>query len=157
MTIPDPPFKPTLFELFGKLHAIERELWEHHGIRADGAYAEELAAAALGAKRNTNGVLRGSDIFHPELKRIEVRSRRKSLDQRDETRITITDKRGHFEYCVHLLFNFDYSVRGAYIVPHDVIFRFVDSGNSKIRFNEGARLPGSRDITPEVIAAQRRL
>jgi hypothetical protein len=147
--------KPTVLELLGKLHAIELELWEHHNIRHEGAYAEILVAAALGASRNTNGVHRGSDLVHPEFKRIEVRSRRKSLDNRDETRISLeAKKRTHFEHCVHVVFNSNYTVRGAYLAPHDEIYGYLDAGRRHISFNEGLKLPSSRDITAEVASAQ---
>lgn len=158
MTIIEPSApKAAILELLSKMHEFERKLWEAHGIRDDGGYAEQLVAVALDAKRNDNRVLRGSDLFHSELKRIEVRSRRKSFDKRDETRISVSDKRSHFEHCVHVLFNSDYTVRGGYIIPHDAIFRYIDSGNSKVRFEVGSRLPDSRDITPQLVAAQRRL
>jgi hypothetical protein len=150
--------KPSLLELFQKLHAVEQELWDHHKIRQEGAYAERLVALALGAAVNTNGVYRGSDLVHPTLMRIEVRSRRLPLDARNETRISLTLKRGLFEHCAHVLFDSDYSVKGGYIVPHDAIFEHLNAtGKRYVRFEQGAALSQARDITESLIAAQREM
>ena len=150
---------PNLFELFQRLHLVERELWNHHKIGEEGAYAARMVASALGAEVIRNGVNRGSDLFHPELKRIEVRSRRRPLDDRNETRIALGDKkRGYFDYCAHVLFNSDYTIARAYIVPHDAIFRHLEVSRRRyVRFEGGAALPESRDITSEMIAAQQRM
>lgn len=150
------PMKPKMLTFFQEMHNAEQQLWLQHGIRDQGAYAARLVAEALGAHVVTNGVNRGFDLEHPTLKRIEVRSRRKPFDQRNELRIELSaKKRGYFDHCAHVAFESDYTVIGAYIIHHDAAYRHLEAtGKRYMRFDQGAALSSSVDITAKVIVAQ---
>jgi hypothetical protein len=152
----EPTPKKSIFEYFKRLHSIEAELYQVHGLRKEGAYAERLVATALEAAVLKNGVTRGHDLHHPTYGRIEVRSRRRPLDSRQEFRLTVEEKkRGQFDYCVHVSFDRDYTVIGAYLIPHDALFAHLDSvGRNKVRHDVGSKLPGATDITEAVQKAQ---
>ena len=152
--------KPSMLSFFRQKYVIEKALWDLYQITDEkGKYAERLVAEALGAKIMANGTERGHDLVHPIYKRIEVKSRKKPLGIRKENRATLNDKkRHHFEHFVHVSFGSDYTVVGAYILPHDTAFKLHDSTTSHhFQFNKGAAMGDATDITAQVIAAQTRL
>lgn len=152
--------KPRLLSLLKNVHAAEAELFRHYSLRSDGgAYAALLVATALGAEVLKNGVNPGFDLLHPELKRLEVRSRRRPWDNRNERRIAVPKiKQGKFDHLVHVTFERDFSVTGAYIVPHDSVYEHLSvAGVKYLQYDAGVKLSGARDITVDVQIAQAKL
>jgi hypothetical protein len=162
MTIFPLSFSPPLLslasmrELFRYSHEIEKELWSRYKIKDQGSYAEHLVAEALGASVLANGVNKGFDLLHERYGKIEVRSRRYPLDGRREDRAHLSIKKsGLFDFFVHVAFDSDYSVSGAYLAPHDAIAALAaESKNRCVRFSAGSALPNSTDITAKVKKAQ---
>jgi hypothetical protein len=145
-----------IHDLFRYFHEIEKELWSRYKIKDPGSYAEHLVAKALGASLLRNSVNKGFDLKHESYGRIEVRSRRYPLDGRREDRVELPNvKSGLFDFFVHVVFDPDFSVFGAYLVPHDAITALASaSKNRRVRFSEGCALSDATDITFKVRKAR---
>lgn len=66
-----------------------------------------------------------------------------------------SSKHGLFDHFVHIVLDQDFTVAGAYLVPHDAIATLVSQSKQRyVRFTDGAALPQSVNITAEVRAVQ---
>lgn len=142
-----------------KQFASAREALERHDVRDTGDYAEVLVAAALNARRNGNGVAKGSDVVCNARVRIEVRSRTLPRDGRNEDRLEVPPaKVNGFDFLAGVLFNSDLTVRGGFLLPHDDAIA-LSSRQKFLRFPfaVGAAHPNAQDITPLLLGAQTRI
>ncbi|WKJ90680.1 hypothetical protein QZJ86_00675 [Methylomonas montana] len=126
-----------------------------------GDYGELLVHKALGGTRK-NPVNQGFDIEHPELKRIEVKTRKFELLQngsvREENRaVGFKSKKNSFEWLAHVVLNIDFSIVGACLVHYDDVWPEIERTSEKVSFSMSSCLPSSRDITQELRQAQQEL
>lgn len=138
--------------------ATLRECLSKYGIRDASDYAEVLVAEAVGGQRLENRVTKGYDVFAPNGGRIEVKCRQLPLDGRIEERVEFRDsKRDGFEYVAVVIFQSDFGIKGAVVVPYAAVWEFVQRQQYKrVSYSQGCRLPGAVDITGAVRAAAER-
>jgi hypothetical protein len=126
-----------------------------------GDYGELLVHRALGGTRK-NAVNQGFDIEHPELKRIEVKTRQYELKQdgtigKENRAVGFKGKKNRFEWLAHVVLNIDFSVVGGCLVHYDDVWPEIERTSEKVSFPTSSRLPSSRDITQELRQAQQEL
>jgi len=121
------------------------------GIRDSSDYAEILIAEALNGERK-GAVNRGFDVQVPAFGRIEVKCRTLPADGRMEERVELgAAKEDGFDYLCIVIFNRDYSVKGAVLVPYSVAWNYLSKSNySRISFQIASGLEGAFDITKQV-------
>ncbi|MGY0798166.1 hypothetical protein ACW7G0_03800 [Lysobacter sp. A286] len=123
-----------------------------------GDYGELLIHKALGGNRK-NAVNRGFDIEHPDLQRIEVKTRKYELKRdgtitRESRAVGFSGKKNSFEWLAHVVLNVDFSVVGACLVHYDDIWPEIERTTKKVGFPTSSTLPSSRDITQMLRATQ---
>lgn len=120
-----------------------------------GDYAELLSVRAFGWERAANSAA-GYDAIDTSGLRYQVKSRRivsvRTSRQLSALRNLID---AHFDFLVGVLFNKDYSILRAAVIPHEIVktkSRFSQHTNSSIFFLDDSiwQLPGVRDITIEL-------
>lgn len=144
-------------ELIQQLAALREQLREF-GIRDAADYAEVLVAEALKGQRVANRVVQGHDVFTKLYGRIEVKCRQLPRDGRVEERVEVgAGKEGRFEHLAVVIFDADFGVKGAVLVPYSAVWNLVvGQAYSRVSYAEACKLPGSLDITPAVKAAATR-
>lgn len=151
----------TLEEAVSAQAAINRFLASQSIKDLVGDYGEILAQKALGGARQT-AVTKGFDILHPELNRIEVKTRQYELLSdgtiRKESRaVGFKGKEGGFDWLVHVVLDPHFYVVGACCVNYRDVWPEVLRTKDKIGFPTSSRLPSSYDITEKLRTAQREL
>jgi hypothetical protein len=116
-------------------------------------YAEWLVAEKLGLKLEPSNT-KGYDARSPDCLRYQVKARRLERPDNDPPQLgVIRNLEGDdFDYLVGVLFNNNFGVHKAYLIPHDVISesaRFSTLVNGYILQLRGDLLaaPGVEDIT----------
>ncbi|HZL34216.1 MAG TPA: hypothetical protein VFC78_02835 [Tepidisphaeraceae bacterium] len=132
---------------------------EPYSIKTLADYAEYAFEAALGGKRvGRNG--KGYDLIVPRLGRVQVKSRQLPSDGRIEERLHLsTCSAGSCDFLAAIIFNADFSVKKATVVPFLAVFDFMQrhvDPQKKIRFDLIAALPGAGDVTSDVRRAVER-
>jgi hypothetical protein len=147
---------PTRRGLMRQLADIRRML-EPHGIRDAGDYAEVLVAEALGGRRECR-TKSGHDVVCESHGRVEVKCRQLPPDGRIEERVAIgASKHEGFEYLAVVVFQLDFTVKGAVLVPYADAWTLAASQKfRRISYSQARQLPGTVDITAEVQAASTR-
>jgi hypothetical protein len=150
----------TVSELLALYATTLDELREREIVRSangpGGDYAELLFVQAFGWTRAKNSVA-GYDAIDAADMRYQVKSRR--LHHPTTSRQLSALRNFHdtpFDFLAGVLFNKDYSVMRAAIIPYNVIqARFSKHTNSSIFFLEDRiwNLPGVRDVTLELRSA----
>jgi hypothetical protein len=152
------------FELLG-LHArAVRELRRRGVIRSSnnpvGDYAEFLVARALGLQLTPKSTT-GHDATAPDGLRYEVKARRitGAVGSRQLSAIRKLDEQ-HFDVLVGVLFDEDYGVHRACVIPHGTVLEcasFQKHTNAWILHlrDEVWSLPGVVDATEQVARYQR--
>ncbi|MBX3385880.1 MAG: hypothetical protein KF768_04865 [Phycisphaeraceae bacterium] len=132
--------------------AEARRLLASHGIRDAECFAEILVAEAIGGVRVKSGVNRGFDVRAPMYNRVEVKCRQLPLDGRTEERVAFEDSKAEgFDFAAIVIFEPDFDVKGAVLVPYASIWPVVRAHRyGRIGFGRAQRLEGSVDITTEV-------
>lgn len=121
-------------------------------------YAERLAAKALGLELMTRSTT-GFDAKDSKGVRFEVKSRRPTLENRS-TKVSFLRglNEDHFDFLVGILFEEDFSVRRACLMPIRVVrevatFRdYVNAWDFHLR-DAVWEIPGVEDITEKVRVA----
>ena len=133
-----------------------RQALREYGIRDASDYAEALIAEAVEGERQRSRITKGFDVLAPRFGRIEVKCRQLPLDGRLEERVAITSaKEDGFEHLAILIFQADFSIKGAVIVPYPAVWEFVrDQQYNRISYSQACRLPGAAELTTAVQAAQ---
>jgi len=126
-----------------------------------GDYGELLAQEALGGHRK-NAVNRGFDIQHPELGRVEVKTRKYELLQdgtvRKESRaVGFAGKESSFDWLAHVVLDTDFSVVGACLVSYHDVWPEILRTTGKVGFPTSSRLPSSKNVTEMFREAQLKL
>ena len=107
-------------------------LMGEHGIRSVADYAEQVVADALSGVRVANGTNKGFDITAPHYGRVEVKFRQLPSDGRIEERCALSDaKENGFDYLAVVIFQPDFTVKGAVLVPYDEAWKFVVANEYK--------------------------
>lgn len=137
---------------------LMRELVVVHRIRSVADYAEQIVADALGGVRITNSTNKGFDVSAPGYGRVEVKFRQLPADGRLEERVALNDTKQHgFDYLCVIVFDSDFVVKGAVLVPHDAAWQFVSaSPYNRISFTQACTCDGAVNITREVAAASQK-
>jgi hypothetical protein len=148
-----------LLEMYGQ---IMEEL-KHRGVvrttnAPGGDYAELLFSRAFGWKLAGNSAS-GHDAIDDGGTRYQIKSRRLSRPNtsRQLSALRKLPER-HFDYLAGVLFQPDYSVLRAAIIPHDQVVsrsRYTDHTKSWTFFLDDQlwSVPGVRDVTKEIAAA----
>jgi hypothetical protein len=144
-------------ELMRRLSDLRKELREH-GIRDASDYAEVLVAEALTGQRLSNRVNRGHDILTQLYGRVEVKCRQLPPDDRVEERVEIkSSKEDGFEFLAVVIFQPDFRIKGAVMVPYAEVWRFIANQQyNRISYSQACFLTGAIDITLAVQAAAER-
>src|SRR2546425_1150463 len=107
-------------ELMQQLSVIRAALQEY-GIRDASDYAEVLVAEALHGQR-VGRVTKGHDVMAPSYGRVEVKCRQLPADGRLEQRVEFSEsKEGGFDVLALVIFNVDFTVKGATVVPYKAV------------------------------------
>lgn len=141
-------------ELMSHLAALRRCLREHD-IRDASDYAEVLVAEAVGGQRQLSRVTKGHDVVCSRFGRIEVKCRQLPLDGRIEERVEVSDsKQAGFEFLAVVIFQPDFSIKGAVVVPYSAVWAFVQRQKyNRVSYPQACRLSGAVDITAAVRGA----
>jgi hypothetical protein len=144
-------------ELIRNYAVLSRQLREY-GIRRISDYAETLVAEALEGQRVSSGVNQGFDVVAPGFGRIEVKHRQLPPDGRNEQRVQLNRaKCERFDYLAVIVFEAEVSVRGAVLVPYNVVWEVIESRTwRRISYDQATAIQGAINITMQVIAASQR-
>ena len=125
-----------------------------HEIRSVADFAEQIVAEALDGQRRSNGVLQGYDLLAPAYGRVEVKFRQLPNDGRFEERVALSDaKEGEFDYLAIVIFQADFSIKGAVLLPFHEAWSFVESSPyNRISYAQACLCQGAIDITEQVTA-----
>lgn len=135
--------------------AAVRERLREFGIRDASDYAEVLVAEALNGTRLASRVNKGHDVLADVFGRVEVKCRQLPPDGRVEERVEVgAGKESGFEFLAVVVFQPDFNVKGAVIVPYASVWEFVSSHQyNRISYLQACQLPGSVNITAELQSA----
>lgn len=138
--------------------AAALEQLQKYKIRGASDYAEILVAEALNGKRIASGVNRGFDVTALKYGRVEVKCRQLPPDGRIEERVQLgTAKQDGFDYLAVVIFEADFRVKGAVLVPYGEVWKHVTtSAYNRINYAQARGLGGAIDITSGVAAAAQR-
>lgn len=141
-----------------QLLAAARKLLAAHSIRDAEDFAEVLVAEAVDGKRVESGVTQGYDVVCAAYKRIEVKCRQLPLDGRIEERVSFNDSKADgFDYAAVVVFEADFTVKGAVLVPYASIWPIVAAhAYGRVSYVQARALPGAIDITTRVREAAAR-
>ncbi|MFP4144766.1 MAG: hypothetical protein ACLFV3_06445 [Phycisphaeraceae bacterium] len=137
---------------------LMRRLMAEHRIRSVSDYAEQIVADALAGHREANAVNPGYDLIAPHYGRVEVKFRQLPADGRLEERCTLSDaKESGFDDLAVIIFEPDFCVKGAVLVPYAEAWDFVRTSNyNRISYGQACGCDGAVDITAEVSSAAQR-
>jgi hypothetical protein len=137
---------------------LMRELVVGHNIRSVADYSEQIVAEALNGERILKGARKGHDVVAPQYGRIEVKFRQLPADGRLEERVALSDaKQNGFDYLAVVVFQPDFTVKGAVLVPYAAAWECVtQSAYSRISYSYACGCEGAIDITEKVATAARR-
>ncbi len=129
----------TISELLKSYDTILEELRERNIIRnanpPAGGYAEHLASQALNLELETNSNA-GYDATDEQGKRYEIKARRITRHNKSRQLSAIRNiGNKHFDFLVGVLFNSDFSVFKAALIPHEIVLqqsRFSAHTNSSL-------------------------
>lgn len=140
--------------LLNELASVRKKLSDH-GIRDESGYAEMLVAEALGGKRHSSGVEKGSDLLAPEYGRVEVRSRTLPLDGRNEARLNLPEKkRGEFDWFAGVVFSSDLSINTAFLLCHEDAWECASKNKRNDVTFKNAKLCSSFLLLPNLAKAE---
>jgi len=148
---------PSRCQLMRQLAALRERLREY-GIRDASDYAEVLVAEALEGQRLASRVAKGHDVLAGLYGRVEVKCRQLPADGRVEERVEIgAGKEAGFEYLAVVIFQPDFAIKGAVVVPYAAVWELVAQQKyNRVSYSQACALPGSVDITAAVQAAAER-
>ena len=129
-----------------------RAALKEYGIRDASDYAEALIAEVLHGNRVLSRVTKGHDVTAPTYGRVEVKCRQLPADGRLEQRVEVSEsKEAGFDFLALVIFNVDFTVRGAALVPYSAVWDLVCRRQyHRIDYTEALRLPGAKDISQDV-------
>ena len=120
------------------------------GIETLCDYAEYAFEQALGGKRVTRGQ-KGHDVVCGQYGRIQVKERRLPADGRTEERLHLRNiTADSCDYLGAVIFENDYTVRKATLVPHSEVWPLIvahPDKEKKVKYSLVAALPGALDMT----------
>jgi len=123
-----------------------------YGIRDASDYAEVLIAEALNGERVASRVTKGHDVISPVYGRVEVKCRQLPIDGRIEEGVEISaSKEAGFDFLAILIFNADFTVKGAALIPYEAVWNLVRVQKyNRIGFSQAIQISGAIDITHDV-------
>jgi hypothetical protein len=135
-----------------------RDRLREFGIRDASDYAEVLVAEALVGQRLRSRVTKGHDVLAAPYGRIEVKCRQLPVDGRVEERVEVgAGKEGGFGFLAVVIFKPDFTVKGAVVVPSNVVWQFVaQQAYNRVSYSQACGLAGAVDITADVQAIAER-
>jgi hypothetical protein len=141
-----------------RMLAQTRRLLGAHGIRDGECFAEVLVAEATGGCRVQSRTNRGFDVQSPLYKRIEVKSRQMPYGRRVDERVGFDQtKEDGFDYAAIVIFEADFSVKGALLVPYASVWPVASARvDRRISYTQAQALSGAIDITQAVAEAAAR-
>jgi hypothetical protein len=133
------------------LQAMER--LRPYEISSLADFAEYLFEQALGGKRVGRGQ-KGHDVVVPNLGRLQVKQRCLPPDGRIEERLHLRScTRDGCDYLGAIIFNVDYSIRKASLIPFAEVWRLIEQypdREKNVRFDLLAQLPGAVDLSVRI-------
>jgi hypothetical protein len=162
VTLPDLS-RLTVAELLALYTGVLDELRARGTVRSSnkpiGDYAELLFCQAFGWSREGNSK-KGHDAVDVSGIRYQIKSRRPTVHNasRQVSALQKLDE-GRFEVLAGVVFNEDFTVHRAALVPHGTVLeraKFVDGWGWRFQLHDSLwAIPRVRDVTEELRAAQR--
>jgi hypothetical protein len=125
-------------------------------------YGELLAARALGDVKLEKPVTPGHDITHPELGKVQVKTRKLPVKANgktgSETRAVFkVDEPNQFDWLLHIILNPDYSINAATRAKYDEVWPEITKTSMKVTFPISSTLSSSVNMTDEIKEASKEL